>query len=131
MSRAQALVELAVCAPIVVLLGLGAAGAIQVAEAQAGLDAATRTAVAVAARAPDATLAQSAARSRFEAVLAAYPLREGKLSIDYGTFGRGGSIVVTGVAQVDIGWAALVFPQRRLELRAKSSAQIDPWRSRP
>lgn len=131
MSRGQALVELAVCAPIVALLGLGAAAAIQVAEAQAGLDAATRSAVAVAARAPDATKARSAARSRFTSVAAAYPLRDGDLSIDTGGFSRGGTIVATGIAHVDVGWAALVFPQRTLELRATATAEIDPWRSRP
>ena len=131
MSRGQALVELAVCAPIVALLGIGAAAAIQVAEAQAGLDAATRSAAAVAARAPDTTLAQSAARSRFASVVAAYPLRDGEMSIDPGGFSRGGRIDVTAIAHVDVGWAALVFPERTLQLRATATAQIDPWRSRP
>lgn len=131
MSRGQALVELAVCAPIVALLGIGAAAAIQVAEAQTGLDAATRSAVAVAARAADATHAQSVARSRFASVIAAYPLRDGEMSLDSGSFSRGGRIVVTAIAHVDVGWAALVFPQRTLELRATAIAQLDPWRSRP
>ncbi len=131
MSRAQALVELAICAPVVALLALGAAAAIQVADARAGLDAATRSAVAVAARAPDATRAKSAGRSRFTSVAGAYPLREAEVSIDCGSFSRGATVVVTAVAHVDVGWAVLVFPQRTLELRATAAAEIDPWRSRP
>lgn len=131
MSRGQALVELAVCAPIVALLGIGAAAAIQVAEAQTGLDAAARSAVAVAARAPNATEAQTAAHWRFASVVAAYPLRDGEISIDSGSFSRGGRLVVTAIAHVDVGWAALVFPERTLQLRATATAQIDRWRSRP
>lgn len=131
MSRGQALVELAVCAPTVVLLGLGAAAAIQVAAAQAGLDAAARSAVAVAARAPDATQAQSAARSRFTSVIAAHPIRDAEMSIDCGSFSRGAGIVVAAIGQVDVGWAALALPERTLELHATATAEVDPWRSRP
>ena len=131
MSRGQALVELAVCAPIVALLGVGAAAAIQLADAQTGLDAAARGAVAVAARAPDPAQAQSAARSRFTTVAAAYPLRDAEMSLASGSFSRGATVVVTGSARVDVGWAALVFPQRTLDLHTTATAEIDPWRSRP
>ncbi len=46
MKNGQALVELAICAPVVALLGVGAAAVVQIADAGAGLDAATQAAVA-------------------------------------------------------------------------------------
>jgi len=41
-ARAQALLELALCAPIAILLALGTVAAVQIAGARAGLDAATQ-----------------------------------------------------------------------------------------
>lgn len=131
MSRAQALVELAVCAPIVALLGLGTAAAVQVAEARDGLDAATQAAVAAAARAPDAATAAAAARSRFAGVVAAYPVRDATFAIDTGRFNRGGTVVATATAVVDVGWAGFAVPERAVELRTMATAVLDPWRSRP
>ncbi len=130
MSRGQALVELAVCAPIALILGLGAAASVQVAEASAGLAAATQSAAAAAARAPDRTAAQTAARSRFAAIVAAYPLRQASLSLDDGGLVRGGTVIATSTAQVDAGWAALVFTPRTFTLHASATAEVEPWRSR-
>ncbi|HXI95084.1 MAG TPA: TadE/TadG family type IV pilus assembly protein, partial [Candidatus Acidoferrum sp.] len=75
MSRGQSLVELAVCAPLIVLLTLGTAAAVQVVDASAGLQAATQAAAAEASRAPDAATAERTALARFEVMVADYPLR--------------------------------------------------------
>ena len=49
----QALLELALCAPVVLLLALGGAAVVQLQDATAGLDAATTAAAEMASRAPD------------------------------------------------------------------------------
>lgn len=131
MMRGQALVELAICAPVVALLGVGAAAVVQIADAEAGLVAATHAAAAAAARAPDPGAAQSAACTRFAALAAAYPLAEPTVSIDGGDFSRGGDVIIRSAAYVDVGWAGLVFPERVLALHAAASARMEPWRSRP
>ena len=68
--RGQALVELALCAPVVLVLALGAVTAVQMIEAEAGLQAATSAALNAAVRAPDANAAIAAARSSFGSVIA-------------------------------------------------------------
>jgi Flp pilus assembly protein TadG len=65
MNGGQALVELALCAPVVVFLALGTAAVVQVEDAAAGLDAATHAAATAAARAPDPVTANAAALSAF------------------------------------------------------------------
>jgi len=87
-SRGQALVELAVCAPVVLLLTLGAVASVQLIDARAGLDAATKAAAAAAARAPDPATADSSARARFESMVAGFPLSSTQLSLSVGKFGR-------------------------------------------
>lgn len=131
MRGGQALVELALCAPVIALLGVGAAAVVEIAEAEAGLDAATRAAAAAAARAPDPGTAESAGQARFAAVAVAYPLAGSTVSIDCGDFSRGGAVIVSSSAYVDIGWAGLVFSERTLELHATAAGRIEPWRSRP
>lgn len=126
--RGQVLVELALCAPLVLLLAVGGAAVVQLEDARAGLDAATDAAASAAARAPDTVTADAAAHSRFEAVVAEYPLEGATLRISLGSFDRiaGGS--VTSDAFVNVGWAALVLPNR-LELRSQSVIRLEPWRS--
>src|SRR4029077_11882614 len=72
-ARAQALLELALCAPVVIFLALAAVAAVQFASARAGLDAATQAAADAAARAPDPAAANESAQSRFESIVAGYP----------------------------------------------------------
>jgi len=124
------MVELAVCAPIVALLALGAAAAVQVADARAGLDAATQAASAAAARAPDPSTAQAAARARFDGVVAAYPLTGCVLRIDLGSFGRTGVARATSRTTVDVAWASLLPLQTRLVLEATSVTPLEPYRTR-
>lgn len=128
MSRGQALVELAVCAPVVVLLTLGSVAGVQVIDARAGLDAATNAAAAAAARAPDPASAQRAASARFSSMVADYPLRSPRLSIASGEFGRKDQVIAIGTGGVDVSWASLVFPGR-LTLSARATVQLEPWRT--
>jgi len=127
-ARGQALVELALCAPVLVLLAVSVAAVVQVQDAAAGLDAATHAAGAVAARAPDPLTADLTAHARFQAVVAGYPLRGAILHISVGTFSRSTGIVATSTAVVDIGWSGLVVP-RSLVLRSRAVMRLESWRT--
>lgn len=129
MTRGQALVELAVCAPVILLLTLGAVATIQIVDASEGLQAATQAAAADAARAPDPASAQAAARVRFLSMVAGYPLGSPKLRLTLGLFSRIDQVVATSSAEVDVSWAALVLP-RKLMLQARAVVPIEMWRSR-
>lgn len=123
------MVELAVCAPIVAMLALGAAAAAQVADASAGLEAATQAAAAAAARAPDASTAQVAARARFDGLVAAYPLTGCVLRMDLGSFGRTGVARANSSATIDLAWASLLPFQTRLVLEATAETDLEPYRT--
>jgi Flp pilus assembly protein TadG len=127
-SRGQALVELAVCAPVILLLMLGAAATVQVVDARAGLEAATQAAAAVAARAPDRATAKAAAQARFDSMVASYPLRSTELRMTFGGFNRTDTAVATSVGTVDVSWAAMVFP-RRLLLESRAAVPLESWRT--
>jgi Flp pilus assembly protein TadG len=129
MSRGQALLELAVCAPVVMLLTLSAVAGGQVIDARAGLDAATNAAAAAAARAPDAASAERSARARFQSMVASYPLSSAYLSLSVGKFGRTDVVSATASGTVDVSWAALVLPSR-LMLESHCTIPIESWRSR-
>ena len=128
MSRGQSLVELAVCAPVVMLVTLGAVATVQVVDARAGLEAATQVAAAEAARAPDLASARAGGQSRFASMVAAYPLSSAHLSLALGKFSRADEVVATASGAVDISWAALIFPGR-LMLESRATVPLEPWRS--
>ena len=129
MSRGQSLVELALCAPIVLLLALGAVATMEVADARAGLEAATSAAAGAAARAPDSATALTSAQQRFATVVAGYPLNSTSLQISVGDFSRGGNVTATSTGAIDLGWAAgLVFPGR-MSVASKVVLQLEPWRT--
>lgn len=128
MSRGQALVELAVCAPLVLLLMLGTVASVQVIDARAGLAAATQAAAAEAARAPDLASAEIAARTSFDSMVASYPLRSPRMSISIARFTRTDEVVVSATSAVDISWASLVFPSR-LTLAVRAAVPLELWRS--
>lgn len=127
-NRGQALLELALCAPVVILIAVGVAAVVQVEDAGAGLDAATHAAANVAARASDPITADSSARARFAAVAVAYPLHEATLHISLGSFSRTATVTVTSEAAVDVGWAGLVLPHR-LELQSRAVVRLEAWRT--
>lgn len=122
--------ELALCAPVAALFAIGGAAAVQIADADSGLEAATQAAAAAAGRAPDAADSETAGHLRFADMIAAYPLRDAVVTLDAADFSRGGNVVASATASVDVGWAGLVFTERTIALHATARAQIEPWRSR-
>lgn len=129
-SRGQALVELALCMPFVLILGVGASAVVAFADAASGLRAATAQAVAAAARAPDAASARSAAQSRFAIVIAGYPVRSPTLRLSDSAFVRGAVVTAAATGYVDVGWAAMVVVPPRIQVSAEASMRIEPWRTR-
>jgi hypothetical protein len=130
-SRGQALVELALCMPFVLMLGVGAAAVVDVADAASGLDAATDEAIAAAAAAPDAASAGAAAQARFATVIAGYPVRAPSLRLNDGGFARGTILSATSTGYVDLGWAVMVVIPAQVEIAADASMRVEPWRTRP
>jgi Flp pilus assembly protein TadG len=122
--RGQALVELALCAPVILVLALGAVTAVQVVEAESGLQAATSAALNAAVRAPDAGAAVAAARTSFVSVIAGYPLSSPSISIAVGAFGRGSLVTADASGTVDATGA-------HIALRAHAALRVELWRSRP
>jgi len=110
------------------LLTLGAVASVQVADARAGLDAATKAAAAEAARAPGQAIAESAARARFQSIVAGYPLTSTRLTITTGQFGRGDQVIAAATGAVDVSWASLVFPGR-LTLVCRAAVPLESWRT--
>jgi hypothetical protein len=113
---------------VVVLLAVGAAAVVQIQDASLGLDAATHAAASAAARAPDSATADAAARSRFAAVVAGYPLHGAALKVCFGAFSRATLVTATSVGFVDVGWTGLLFPHR-VDLRSTAVIRIEEWRT--
>jgi Flp pilus assembly protein TadG len=129
LARGQALLELALCAPIVILLALGTVATVQVASARAGLAAATEAAANAAARAPDAAGANAAAQERFLSVIAGYPVRSAKLVVSSGGFNRASSIRVSSSAEVDLVGGAFVLLPGHMTLQSQVVLRLEPWRT--
>jgi Flp pilus assembly protein TadG len=128
-SRGQALLELALCAPIAILLALGTVAMVQVAGARSGLDAATQAAADAAARAPDPVSAVAAAQARFSSVVAGYPMREPTLTISVGDFARTGNVTASSSAHVNLAWAAFLLLPDELTLQSQVVVKLEPWRT--
>jgi len=122
--RGQALVELALCVPVILVLALGAVTAVQVLEAESGLEAATSAALSAAVRAPDPGAAVAAARTSFASVIAGYPVTSPSISIAVGAFVRGSVLTADATATVDAAGA-------HIALRAHAALRVERWRSRP
>jgi len=127
--RGQALLELALCAPVAILLAIGTVAAVQVADARAGLDAATQAAANAAVRAPDAPTAAAAAQGRFASLITAYPVRSVVLTLTVGDFRREGLVTASASAQVDLGWAAFVLLPSHVTLQSQVVLRLEPWRT--
>jgi len=122
--RGQALVELALCVPVILVLALGAVTAVQVLEAESGLQAATSAALSAAVRAPNPDAAIAAARSSFATVIAGYPLSSPSISVALGAFARGSLLTADATATVEAAGA-------HIALRVHAALQVERWRSRP
>jgi len=123
-QRGQALLELALCAPVILALALGAVSAVRVLDAQSGLKAATDAAVSSAVRAPNEDAAIAAAHATFVAMVAAYPLRNAAIDIAMPSFTRGSQLNAQSSAFVEL-------PTGRLALSANAAGVIETYRSRP
>lgn len=128
-TRGQALLELALCGPVVILLTLGAVATVQVASARAGLEFATQAAAAAAARAPSAATALATAQDRFQVVIADYPVRSASVVVSVGDFGRNGRLVAESSATIDIAWAEFLHLPSNVTLRSQVAVPLEPWRS--
>jgi Flp pilus assembly protein TadG len=128
--RGQALVELAVTLPVLMILAFGGVEFVRLGIARAGLDAATAGAVAAAARAPDATTAASAATAAFAGVAQGFRLDSPTLSVRVGTFRRGATISATGFSDLDLGFSGVRALRLHWHLRSTASARVEDWRSR-
>lgn len=129
MKRGQALVEAAICLPLLTLLLLWTAAAVRVADARAGLDAATSAAAAAAARAPNQARAAADAGGAFAAISAHYPLERPALALTT-AFTRGALVSATGTASVDLSFAPVPGFARHLGLQKTVLARVEDWRSR-
>ncbi len=128
-ARGQALIELAFCAPLVVVLALGTVASVEVASARSGLEAATQAAAEVAVRAPSVETAIAAAHERFERVLSGYPLRTATLVISVGDFDRSGTITASSSASIEVAWAAILLLPGHLTLHSQVRLPLESWRS--
>lgn len=128
-SRGQALLELALCAPIVMLLALGTVAIVQLAGARAGLEAATQAAADAAARASNATSALTDAQVRFRSVVASYPLQSATLIVSVGDFNRAGVVAASSSARVGLDWAAFLLMPSQVTLRFQVVVPLEPWRT--
>ena len=122
--KGQALVELALAAPVMLVLALGAVTVVQVFEGDSGLQAATSAAVSAATRAPDGRSAVAAAESTFVSVIANYRLRAATLTLADSGFARGAMLTADSTAFVDVATGAVA-------LHAEAMLTVEPWRSRP
>ena len=122
--RGQALVELALCVPVILVLALGTVAAVQVLEAQSGLQAATSAALSAAVRAPDPNAAIAAARSSFASVIASYPLSAPSITVAVGDFARGSLLSADATATAETAGA-------HIALHAHAALRVEQWRSRP
>lgn len=126
----QALLELALCAPVVLLLSIGTVASVQVAKAHAGLQAATEGAAEAAARAPSPQVAVAAANARFRDVVAGYPVRSATLVLSFGDFARTGIVTASASGTVDLAWAAFTLLPGHVALHSEVRLRLETWRSR-
>ena len=129
--RGQSLVELALILPLLLVLALGAAELVRLAIARSGLDAATAAAAAAAARAPSASNAVADGTAAFAGVAAGFGLdRTTPVTIATGDFRRGGTVVASASAEVELGFSGIPALGTRWRLQSSGSARIEDWRSR-
>jgi hypothetical protein len=127
--RGQSLIELAVALPALLILALGSAALLRLADAKAGLDGATAAAVADAARQPFGFMADTSAQTRFQEIVVGYPVLYPVLSVS-GGFARGSYYSGSASAYVDLGFVPLWFLPRRVRITSSARSLVEPWRSR-
>jgi len=126
----QALVELALVIPILLLLAFGVVAAGRVTQAQMGVSAVAREAARAAALASDSSQAAVDGMARGREVATGYSLGNGslQLAVNAGGFSRGGTVQVSAhytVSLADLpllGWAHITVGSTQLE-------RVDLYRS--
>lgn len=130
-QRGQALVETALVVPLLLSLAFGVVGVGRVTQAQLGVAAVAREAALAGAHANNAEQAFARGSARGQEVATGFNLSNGTLAltVDAGTFGRGGQVraAVRYMVRLDdlplMGWARFVA-------HSEHSERIDPYRSR-
>ncbi len=130
-QRGQALVEMALVVPMLLLLAFGVVAVGRVTQAQMAVSAVAREAAASAAMANDAAEAIARGTVRGRAVADGYQLSNGTLQfgIDAGSFARGGAVEASAHYDVVLndlpllGWVQVPVNSHHRE-------RIDPYRSR-
>jgi len=129
-ERGQALVEVALVIPILLLLAFGVVAVGRVTDAQMGVSAVAREAARAAALANDPGEAASQGATQGQEVAAGYHLGDGslQLAVNAGNFTRGGTVQVSARYTVSLGdlpllgWAHITVGSTHLE-------RIDLYRS--
>ncbi len=129
-ERGQALVEVALVIPILLLLAFGVVAVGRVTDAQMGVSAVAREAARAAALANDPVEAASQGVTQGQEVAAGYHLGDGslQLAVNAGNFTRGGTVQASARYTVSLGdlpllgWAHITVGSTHLE-------RIDLYRS--
>jgi hypothetical protein len=130
-ERGQAILEVALVVPLLLLLAVGVVGAARVVQAQLGVAAVAREAARAAALADTASDARERGLERGRDVAAGYRLDAGALAlaVDPGGLERGGRVRAEARYEVVLddlpllGWTRLTVARAHAE-------RIDLWRSR-
>lgn len=131
-ERGQALIELALVVPLLLLLALAVVGIGRVTQARIGVSAVARDAARDGALAGSSAGAITHGMARGEDVAAGYGLGNGslRLAVDASAFGRGGQVAARATYTVQfsdlplLGWAQVPVASTHIE-------PVDPYRGRP
>ena len=131
-ERGQALIELALVLPVLLVYALSILAVGQIVREYMAVRAASTQAAFAAARAPSLAQAQSVAPSAAAEAVAGSGVKDFRLSLDAGTFPRGGVVTTIATGYVDLGSFPLaeVYLGRRFRLQWQAHALIEPYRSR-
>lgn len=131
-QAAQAMVEWALSAFVLMLFALGLLAVGQVVDQDMAIRSAATQAAFAAARAPSAQAAQAVGKSAAEDAIRGAQVQDFQLTIDTGSFQRGSILTVTAHGYVNLSAfpiASQVLGQR-VALTWQAHALIEPYRSR-
>jgi len=125
------LVETAIVIPVLLVLAFGVVGIGRVIQADLGVIAVAREAARSAALANNGSEASSRGLARGKDVASGYQLSNGslQLTVDPGSFQRGGQVTAEATYQVTFGDLPML-QWADLQLKSRQTENIDPYRSR-
>jgi len=131
LERGSALVETAIVIPVLLVLAFGVVGIGRVIQADLGVIAVAREAARSAALANNGSEASSRGLARGKDVARGYQLGNGslQLTVDPGSFQRGGQVTAEATYQVTFGDLPML-QWADLQLKSRQTENIDPYRSR-